>query len=120
MTYQFQLEDVTNLDTGSIPNVSFGEKSCCNITINNQNEQYQDGQNTKVQTIAKLGEASIINNQSTQTEISLMQASIQRNVRYGNEKRRGDTPGTVRIQQRTKTFNNNKMEAKRKSRAEYR
>lgn len=62
------------------PNVSFGEKSYRDIAVTNRDDQDQDEQYTTAQSVATMGVASIIYNQSAQSEILLIQAYIQSTI----------------------------------------
>ena len=59
------------------PNVSFGENSYRDIAANSSENQDQDDQNTAAPSVATMGAASFRDDQSAQSVISLMQASIQ-------------------------------------------
>ena len=59
------------------PNMSFGENSYRDIAVNSSEDQDQYNQNTVAPSVATMGVASIRDNQSAQSAISLMQASIQ-------------------------------------------
>ena len=71
---------MTDLDMDTSPNVNFGENSYLDIAVNSSVDQDQDDQNTTAQSVATIGVTYIRDDQSAQSEFSLMQASIQSTI----------------------------------------